>query len=109
MAAPALAVTFVLSARRETARVTSSPRLSGVLSDDQLEMLRAIPPGRGGSSEEEIERQFPDRMHLLRQLAAEGYVEMATMPIRDAGQASTGLRIYHVTQKGAEALRDPPA
>lgn len=89
--------------------MASSPTLSGVLSNDQLEMLRAIPPGRGGSSEEEIERQFPDRMHLLRQLAAEGYVEMATMPIRDAGQASTGLRIYHVTQKGADALRDSPA
>ncbi len=76
-----------------------------MLSNDQLEMLRAIPPGRGGSSEEEIERQFPDRMHLLRQLAAEGYVEMATVPIREASQASTDLRIYHVTQKGAAVLQ----
>jgi hypothetical protein len=83
---------------------------SVVLSDDQLEILGAIRPGRGalgtGMSEEELKAQFPDRLHDLRQLAADGYVGVVTVSLEETGPPSPDQRVYHRTDKGEKALRD---
>ena len=84
----------------------------GVLSRDQiaiLESVRSGPDGQGTPSKEnELEQQFPDRMHLLRQLDAEGYVEVVTAePQETTGPPPPGARVYRLTAKGESALRDP--
>jgi hypothetical protein len=83
----------------------------GMLSRDQiaiLESVRSGPDGQGtGSTENELEQQFPDRMHLLRQLDAEGYVEVVTAePQETTEPQSSGARVYRLTTKGETALRN---
>jgi hypothetical protein len=77
------------------------------LSTDQLAILRAIHSGRNGhaagTSEEELADLFPGRMHLLRQLDAEGYVDAYIT------KTSPDLRMYHRTAKGEDAVRDADA
>ena len=77
------------------------------LSTDQLAILRAIRSGRNGhaagASEEELAELFPGRMHLLRQLDAEGYVDAYTT------ETSADLRMYQRTAKGEDAVRDAGA
>jgi hypothetical protein len=79
-----------------------------VLSDDELVILNAIRPGRDalgtGSSEEELQVQFPGRLPVLRKLAAERYVDVVTIPIEETGPPSPDVRIYHSTEKGTAAL-----
>ncbi len=46
-------------------------------------------------------------MHLLRQLDAEGYVEVVTAePHETTGPPSPAARIYRLTAKGEAALRN---
>jgi hypothetical protein len=72
------------------------------LSKDQLAILRAVRWGRNGhrsgASEDELAHLFPDHMHLLRQLDAEGYVGAYVT------QASPVVRVYHRTDKGETAV-----
>lgn len=81
-----------------------------MFSDEQLEILKTIRPGRGalgtGSSEEELNAQVPERLHHLRQLAAEGYVEVVTISLEETGPPSPAQRVYHLTEKGEAALGD---
>ena len=77
------------------------------LSTDQLAILRAIRSGRNGhaagATEEELAELFAGRMHLLRQLDAEGYVDAYIT------KTSPDLRIYQRTDKGEAAARDADA
>jgi hypothetical protein len=81
-----------------------------MLSSDHLAILNAIrlgPDGQGAvSTEHELEKQFPDRLHLLRQLDAEGYVEVLRVEIGEAGPSPPESRIYRITEKGEAAAGD---
>ena len=80
-----------------------------MLSRDQLAILKAIqsgPDGQGaGSTEREIEQQFPDHLHFLRQLDAEGYVEVVKIEAEEPELSPPHARIYRITDKGEAALR----
>jgi len=98
--------------RRHAARRTltiAAPSLPLVLSRDQLAILRAIqsgPDGQGaGSTEREIEQQFPDHLHFLRQLDAEGYVEVVKIEAEEPELSPPHARIYRITDKGEAALQ----
>ena len=73
------------------------------MSKDQLAILRAIRSGRNsdgaGASEKELAELFPARVHLLRQLNAEGYADAYTAKASD-------VRIYQGTEKVEAAVRD---
>lgn len=83
-----------------------------MLSDEHLDLLRAIPPGGPapdvGVSEDELQSRFLDRMHQVRQLAAEGY--LGVLEVREeAGPPSRAERVFYRTRKGEQALRDAGA
>jgi hypothetical protein len=81
---------------------------ANVLSDDELAILKAIRPGRDalgtGTSEEELQVQFPDRLDIVRQLAAAGYLEVVTIALEETGSPSPDVRVYHLTDRGEAAL-----
>jgi hypothetical protein len=78
--------------------------MAAALTKDQLAILRAIRSGRNGqgsgASEDELARLFPDQLHLLRQLDAEGYVDAYVT------KTSPEVRMYQRTDKGEAAVRD---
>jgi hypothetical protein len=98
--------------RGRASALESEPRLVflSVLSHDQLAILKAIrsgPDGQGAAStEREIEQQFPDHLHFLRQLDAEGYVEVVKVEPEEPGLSFPHDRIYRITEKGEAALED---
>jgi DNA-binding PadR family transcriptional regulator len=81
-----------------------------MVSRDQLAILKAIrsgPDGQGAvSTEREIEQQFPQHLHLLRQLDAEGYVEAVKVETEEPELSPPHTRIYRITEKGEAALQD---
>jgi hypothetical protein len=78
--------------------------MDAALSKEQLAILRAIRSGRNGhgsgASEDELAQLFPNHLHLLRQLDAEGYVDAYVT------KTSPEVRMYHRTAKGEAAVRE---
>lgn len=81
-----------------------------VLTTDQRQILEAIPhddgPFGAAIGEERLRELFPDAMHVLRQLCAEGYAAERSMPeTAEAGDTPSPPERYYVrTPRGDEAL-----